>query len=76
LLRSFGARSEIKPVWRIPLFSNFTLFLVVGLTFGIQVFSHHYPPLAAFLKTSLLPLSDCLLLLAVSTIPLLGLEGF
>jgi P-type Ca2+ transporter type 2C len=76
LLRSFGARSETKAVWRIPFLSNVTLLLVVSVTFAFQVFSHHYAPLASFLRTSLLPLSDCLMLLAVSTIPLLGIETF
>jgi Ca2+-transporting ATPase len=76
LLRSFGARSETKAVWRIPFLSNLTLLLVVSLTFAFQVFSHHYAPLAAFLRTSLLPLSDCLLLLAISMAPLLVIEVF
>ena len=74
LLRSFGARSETKAVWRIPFLSNFTLLLVVGLSFSFQVFSHHYAPLASFLKTSIISVSDCLLLLAVSVIPLFGVE--
>jgi Ca2+-transporting ATPase len=30
LLRSFGARSETKPVWRISLFTNLNLLIVVG----------------------------------------------
>jgi P-type Ca2+ transporter type 2C len=76
LLRSFGARSETKPVWRIPLLSNLTLLLVVSATFAFQVFSHHFAPIAVFLRTSIIPLSDCLLLLAISTIPLIGIEAF
>ena len=75
LMRSFGARSETKPIWQIPFLSNLTLLLVVAGTFGFQVFSHHYPPLAGFLRTSLLPLKDCLLLLAISTIPLVAVEA-
>ena len=76
LLRSFGARSETKSLWQIPFLSNFTLLLVVAVTFAFQVFSHHYPPLAGFLRTSLVPLRDCLLLLVISTIPLIGIEAF
>ncbi len=74
LLRSFGARSETKPVWRISLFTNINLVVVVALSFGLQVWSHHNAILGRFLKTSFMPLADCFLLLAVGAIPLLILE--
>lgn len=74
LLRSFGARSDTKPVWRISLFTNINLAIVVALSFGLQVWSHHNAILARFLKTSLMPLTDCFLLLAVGAIPLIVLE--
>jgi Ca2+-transporting ATPase len=74
LLRSFGARSETKPVWRISLFTNVNLMIVVALSFGLQVWSQHSATLGRVLKTSLMPLSDCLLLLGVGGIPLLVLE--
>jgi Ca2+-transporting ATPase len=74
LLRSFGARSETKPVWRISLFTNVNLILVVAISFGLQVWSQHNATLGRFLKTSFMPLADCFLLLAVGAIPLLILE--
>jgi Ca2+-transporting ATPase len=74
LLRSFGARSETKPVWRISLFTNVGLVVVVAVSFGLQVWSQHSSTLGRFLKTSCMPLVDCLLLLAVGAIPLLALE--
>lgn len=74
LLRSFGARSETKPLWRIPLLSNLNLLLVVSVSFSLQVVSHHFQPLAMFLKTSLMSASDCLMLLGASIIPLAGIE--
>jgi Ca2+-transporting ATPase len=74
LLRSFGARSETKPVWRIALFTNVNLVVVVAMSFGIQVWSQHNATLGSFLKTSFMPLADCLLLLAVGAIPLGILE--
>jgi len=74
LLRSFGARSETKPVWRIPLFTNVNLMMVVALSFGLQVWSQHSATLGRFLKTAFMPFTDCLLLLAVGAIPLLVLE--
>jgi Ca2+-transporting ATPase len=74
LLRSFGARSETKPVWRISLFTNVNLMIVVALSFGLQVLSQHSATLGRFLKTAFMPFTDCLLLLAVGAIPLLVLE--
>ena len=74
LLRSFGARSDTKPVWRISLFTNISLAIVVAISFGLQVWSHHNAILGRFLKTSFMPLADCFLLLAVGAIPLLILE--
>jgi Ca2+-transporting ATPase len=74
LLRSFGARSETKPVWRISLFTNINLAIVVSVSFGLQVWSHHNAILGRFLKTSSMSLADCFLLLAVGAIPLMVLE--
>jgi Ca2+-transporting ATPase len=74
LLRSFGARSETKSVWRISLFTNRNLLIVVAVSFGLQVWSQHNAMLGRFLKTSSMPLTDCLLLLAMGTIPLILLE--
>ena len=74
LLRSFGARSETKPVWRISLFTNMNLVIVVAMTFGLQVWSQHNATLGSFLKTSYVPFADCALLLALGALPLLVLE--
>ncbi len=74
LLRSFGARSEIKPVWRISLSTNLTLVVVVVLSFALQVWSQHNVTLGRFLKTSPMPLKACLVLLAIGAVPLVLLE--
>jgi Ca2+-transporting ATPase len=74
LLRSFGVRSEAKPVWRISLFTNVNLLIVVAISVGFQVWSQHNATLGRFLKTPFMPLADCFLLLAAGTIPLLTLE--
>ena len=47
---------------------------MVAVSFGLQVWSHHNATLGRFLKTSFMPLTDCLWLLAVGAIPLLMLE--
>ena len=74
LLRSFGARSETKPVWRISLFTNLNLLLVVCASYGFQIWSHHNALLGRFLKTSPIPFAQGLLLVAMGTLPLLVLE--
>jgi Ca2+-transporting ATPase len=74
LLRAFGARSESTPVWRISLFTNTHLLIVVIVSFSLQILSQHNETLGRFLKTSSLPLADCLMLLALGAIPLLVLE--
>ena len=74
LLRSFGARSETKPIWHIPFFSNRNLVIVVALSIGLQVWSQHNSILGGFLKTPPIPLMDCLVFLAMGAIPMLVLE--
>lgn len=74
LMRAFGARSEIRPLWRINHLSNLNLLAVVGISFAIQVWSHHNAVLAGFMKTSLMSFSEGLMLLAVGAIPLIVLE--
>jgi len=74
LLRSFGARSELKPVWHISLFTNINLVIVVAISVGLQVWSQHNATLGSFLKTTYMPLADCFLLFAAGAIPLFILE--
>ncbi len=74
LFRSFGCRSETKLIWQMPLLSNISLALVVGISAALQVWSHHNETLGRFLKTSMMSFSDCVMLLAVSLIPLAVLE--
>jgi P-type Ca2+ transporter type 2C len=75
LLRSFGARSETKPIWRIPLFANLNLVIVVATSFVLQFLIQHNAMLGQFLKTSFISWSDCLILLGIATIPTLVLEA-
>jgi Ca2+-transporting ATPase len=75
LLRSFGARSETCPIWRMNFLSNFNLLAVVAVSFGLQVWSHHNATLSKFLKTSLMSFGDCLMILLASSVPLFVLEA-
>ncbi len=74
LLRSFGARSATKPLWRIAPFLNRHLLSVVALSFALQVWSQHNATLGRFLKTTPLSFADCFTLLALGAIPLVALE--
>ena len=74
LLRSFGARSETKPIWRIPFFSNRNLVVVVAVSVSLQVWSQHNATLGSFLKTSFVPFADSGWLLALGAVPLFILE--
>jgi Ca2+-transporting ATPase len=74
LLRSFGARSDSKPVWRVPLRTNINLVAVVLLSVGLQFWGQQNATLGRILQTSFLPLSDGLWLLVAGTIPLAALE--
>lgn len=74
LLRSFGARSETKPIWRMGLFSNIRLALFVGVMLVIQPWSHHSQVLMDFFQTAPLGIGECLVMLAIGAIPLAVLE--
>ncbi|MBP9902770.1 MAG: cation-translocating P-type ATPase C-terminal domain-containing protein [Verrucomicrobiota bacterium] len=73
LLRAFGARSETRFVWRISPFTNVKLLIVVALSIGFQLLSQHNAVVGRFLKTTYLSFANCLWLLALGAIPLLGL---
>jgi P-type Ca2+ transporter type 2C len=74
LLRSFGARSESKPLWRIPVFTNVSLLAVVLASIGIQFWSQHNDTLGRFLRTPAIPFAHGFVLLAAGFTPLLVLE--
>jgi P-type Ca2+ transporter type 2C len=70
LLRSFGVRSETKPLWRVDFFSNRNLVLVVAGSLALQLWSQHNAVLGQFLKTPPMPWLDGLVMLGLGAIPL------
>lgn len=74
LIRSFGARSSSKPLWRIPFFSNRNLVIVVAVSVGLQWWLQEDSVLSRFLKTVPIPFTDLLLLLVMASLPLMVLE--
>lgn len=75
LLRSFGARSETKPIWSISLFTNTNLLFVVTISIAIQFMSLQNDVLGSLLRTERISYFNGLLLIAIGAIPLLGLEA-
>jgi Ca2+-transporting ATPase len=76
LLRSFGARSATKPVWRLGLGSNLKLALVVAASMLVQLLLPHFGALGAVLDVPEMSLRHCVVLLAVGAVPFVTLELF
>jgi P-type Ca2+ transporter type 2C len=74
LLRSFGARSRGRPVWRDPPIANLELLVVVLASVAIQLVLPHLGALGRMLEVPEMPMSHCLVLLAIGAIPLAALE--
>ncbi len=74
LLRSFSARSETKPIWRLGLLGNVKLAAIVAATLGFQIAAHQVEPLRAFFETQPLTWTEFAVLFAVALIPLAVLE--
>jgi Ca2+-transporting ATPase len=74
LLRSLGARSETKPIWKLSPAGNLPLLAVVALSITAQILLHQYPLFEKILKTVPLPLPECFAFLGLGMVPLLGME--
>ena len=74
LLRSFGARSNVRTVWEVGLFSNMRLFVIVAASFALQLAIYYFPPLEMLFNTK--PVSPLMLgqWIALGMIPLAVLE--
>lgn len=74
LFRSFGARSNVQPVWQLGLFTNIRLFAVVLASFIAQLAIHHVPTLQAIFGIAPISVGQCLVWIALGAIPLVLLE--
>jgi Ca2+-transporting ATPase len=74
LLRSFGARSATRAVWRIPLRTNLPLVAVVAASLAFQWIVLHNAALGRILRAAPLSFIECTALLAVAAVPLAGIE--
>jgi Ca2+-transporting ATPase len=74
LLRAFGARSEDRTIWQMGLFSNMRLFLIVAVSFALQLAIHHVPTFQTLFQIEPVTLHQCFSWFAVGFIPLIILE--
>ncbi|MDD5321979.1 MAG: HAD-IC family P-type ATPase [Methylococcales bacterium] len=74
LLRAFGARSEQRTLWQIGLFSNLRLFLIVTVSFALQLAIHHVSMLQTLFQIEPVSLNQCVAWIGVGSIPLIILE--
>ncbi|MGJ0514630.1 MAG: cation-translocating P-type ATPase [Methylomicrobium sp.] len=74
LFRAFGARSNSKTVFEVGLLSNIWLFLVITLSFSLQLLIHQIPMLQSLFGTKPLAFEHFAVWMALGFIPLTVLE--
>lgn len=74
LLRAFGARSEQLTIWQIGIFSNMRLFLIVAVSFALQLAIHHVPMLQTLFQLEPITLNQCAGWIGLGLIPMIVLE--
>jgi Ca2+-transporting ATPase len=74
LFRAFGARSNRKTIFEMGLLSNFWLFLVITLSFSLQLLIHQVPMLQSLFGTKPLAFEHFAVWMALGFIPLTVLE--
>jgi Ca2+-transporting ATPase len=61
-------------VWQVGLLSNIRLFLIVMVSFALQLTIHHVEPLQTLFGTGAVSLNQCIAWTVLGFIPLLVLE--
>ncbi|TAJ21601.1 MAG: cation-translocating P-type ATPase [Planctomycetota bacterium] len=74
LLRSFGARSFTKPIWKLGIATNLKLACVVAASIAIQLSLPHIQTLGQVLDVPMMPMSHCAAMLTLGAIPLAVME--
>ncbi|MGO9061308.1 MAG: cation-translocating P-type ATPase [Candidatus Binataceae bacterium] len=75
LLRSFGARSNVRTVWEVGLFSNLRLVLVVAASFVLQFAIYRFALLEMLFATGPVSIARFAAWFALGMIPLAVLEA-
>jgi Ca2+-transporting ATPase len=74
LFRSFGARSETRPIWRMDWTANLKLVSVVGVSIALQFVIHQIPVLERILKVRPLTFAEAMTVVGLALIPLVVTE--
>jgi Ca2+-transporting ATPase len=74
LLWAFSARSNNRTMFEVGLLSNLWLFLVITISFSLQLLIHQIPVLQALFGTSSFTFEHCAIWLGLGFIPLAVLE--
>jgi Ca2+-transporting ATPase len=74
LLRAFGARSDTKTVFEVGLFSNMRLFLIISISFLLQIMIHHVAFLQKIFRIEPVTMSECFAWIILGSVPLIVLE--
>jgi Ca2+-transporting ATPase len=75
LLRAFGARSETRGLWALGLFSNLRLFVIVAVSFALQLAIHRYGLLEELFKTQPIRLAQLATWVGLGAVPFAALEA-
>jgi P-type Ca2+ transporter type 2C len=74
LMRSFGARSNLRTIREVGVLSNLRLFAVVIVSFGLQLVIHHLSLLEILFGIEPITLAQCVWWIALGMLPLSALE--
>jgi Ca2+-transporting ATPase len=74
LMRAFGARSNGRTIFEVGLLSNLLLFLIIAVSFSLQVTIHQVPALRSLFSIEPLSLEHCVVWMGLGFMPLMVLE--
>lgn len=74
LFHSFNCRSMTKSIFQLGVFSNMQLVIATALSFALQMAVVYVPFLQRVFKTEPLGMTDWMLVAAISSLPLWGME--
>lgn len=75
LLIAFGTRSDTKTIFQLGFFSNLHLFIIISISFSLQVLIHHIPVLRDLFGIGQISFTQCISWILIGTLPLLVIEA-
>ncbi|MGR8952146.1 MAG: cation-translocating P-type ATPase [Gammaproteobacteria bacterium] len=74
LMRAFGARSNTRTIFEVGVMSNLWLFVIVSISFSLQILIHQLPTLQSLFSIQPLSWDHCVFWIGLGFIPLTLLE--